>query len=84
MADPRLPPQSLEAEQSVLGAMLLDKDAVVQVADFLAPEHFYKQAHGQIFEACLQLYEERQPIDLVTVTEELKGRKQLKAVGGSA
>ena len=84
MADPRLPPQSLEAEQSVLGAMLLDKDAVVQVADFLAPEHFYKQAHGQIFEACLQLYEERQPIDLVTVTEELKSRKQLKAVGGSA
>lgn len=84
MADPRLPPQSLEAEQSVLGAMLLDKDAVVQVADFLAPEHFYKEAHGQIFEACLQLYEERQPIDLVTVTEELKSRKQLKAVGGSA
>src|SRR3989344_574285 len=84
MADPRLPPQSLEAEQSVLGAMLLDKDAVVQVADFLAPEHFYKQAHGQIFEACLQLYEERQPIDLVTVTETLKSRKQLNAVGGSA
>lgn len=84
MADPRLPPQSLEAEQSVLGAMLLDKDAVVQVADFLAPEHFYKAAHGQIFEVCLKLYEERQPIDLVTVTEELKSRKQLKAVGGSA
>ncbi|OGY17731.1 MAG: replicative DNA helicase [Candidatus Chisholmbacteria bacterium RIFCSPHIGHO2_01_FULL_48_12] len=84
MADPRLPPQSLEAEQSVLGAMLLDKDAVVQVADFLAPEHFYKQAHGQIFEAMLKLYEERQPIDLVTVTETLKSRKQLKAVGGSA
>lgn len=84
MTDPRLPPQSLEAEQSVLGALLLDKDAVVQVADFLTAEHFYKQAHGQIFEAMLKLYEERQPIDLVTLTEELKSRKLLRAVGGSA
>lgn len=84
MADVHLPPQSLEAEESVLGALLLNKDAIVQVADFLLPEHFYKDAHGQIFEAMLKLYEQRQPIDLVTVAEQLKKRKQLTKIGGSA
>ena len=84
MADPRVPPHSEEAEQSVLGALLLDKDAIVQVADFLVAEHFYKQAHATIYEAMLRLYEQRQPIDLVTVTEQLRSKKQLKSVGGSA
>lgn len=82
--DVHLPPQSLEAEESVLGALLLNKDAIVQVADFLRPEHFYKDAHGQIFEAMVKLYEQRQPIDLVTVAEQLKKKKQLTKVGGSA
>ena len=84
MADARVPPQSLEAEQSVLGALLLDKEAIVAVADFLQGEHFYKDGHRLIFEACLALYEERQPIDLVTVTEMLKAKKLLRKVGGSA
>ena len=58
----RLPPQSLEAEQSVLGAILIDRDAVVEVAEFLRPADFYRQANGKIFEAVLDLFERREPI----------------------
>jgi replicative DNA helicase len=80
----RIPPHSIEAEESVLGALLLDKDAVSDVAEFLRPQHFYKQGHSQIFSAMLDLYQEREPIDLVTVADELKKSKQLKNIGGSA
>ena len=59
----RLPPQSLEAEQSVLGALLIDRDAIVEVADFLRAEDFYRPANGSIFAAVLDLYERREPID---------------------
>ncbi|MCL4397447.1 replicative DNA helicase [Patescibacteria group bacterium] len=83
MADPKIPPHSLEAEQSVLGAILIDKNAIVEVAGFLRPEHFYEDRHGQIFSAMLALYEERRPIDLLTLTEKLKGLKTYKDVGGS-
>ena len=61
----RLPPQSLEAEQSVLGAILIDRDAVVEVAEFLRPADFYRQANGAIFAAILELFERREPIDIV-------------------
>ena len=57
----RLPPQSLEAEQSVLGAILIDRDAVVEVAEFLRPQDFYRQANGRIFAAILDLFEKREP-----------------------
>jgi replicative DNA helicase len=80
----RLPPQSIEAEQSVLGALLIDKDAVIEVADFLRPEDFYRGHHGTIYSAVLDLYERREPVDLVTVSEVLERRGQLDAVGGSA
>jgi len=80
----RLPPQSIEAEQSVLGALLIDKDAVIEVADFLRPEDFYRGHHGTIYGAVLDLYERREPVDLVTVSEVLERRGQLDAVGGSA
>ncbi|MEA2519709.1 MAG: replicative helicase, partial [Chloroflexota bacterium] len=63
----RLPPQSLEAEQSVLGAILIDRDAIVEVAEFLRPTDFYRQANSKIFEAVLELFEKREPIDIVTV-----------------
>jgi replicative DNA helicase len=82
MTEQRLPPQNLEAEQSVLGALLIDKDAIVKVAEFLRPEHFYKDAHGHIYEAILSLYERREPADIVTVPEELKKKKLLSKVGG--
>jgi len=80
----RIPPHSAEAEQSVIGALLLDKDAVIAVAEFLSPENFYDDRHRQIYEAALELYEERVPIDVLTVAERLKKDKALKRIGGAA
>jgi len=80
----RLPPQSIEAEQSVLGALLIDRDAVIEVADVLRPVDFYRQAHGTIYEAVLELYDKREPIDIVTVSEVLERSDRLEQVGGSA
>ena len=80
----RVPPHSQEAEESVLGAMLIDKDAVIAVAEFLLPEDFYDERLRDIYQACLDLYEARSPIDVLTVTERLKKRKNLKSVGSSS
>jgi len=80
----RVPPSNIEAEQSVLGALLIDKDAVVEVAEFLRPEHFYQEKHGKIFEAILFLYETREPVDVVTVGDKLKKNKDFKKVGGAS
>jgi replicative DNA helicase len=80
----RVPPHSQEAEESVLGAMLIDKDAVIAVAEFLLPEDFYDERLRDIYQACLDLYEARTPIDVLTVTERLKKRKNLKSVGSSS
>ena len=80
----RIPPHSAEAEGSVLGALLLDKDAIIAVAEFLAPENFYDERNRSIFESCLDLYEERAPIDVLTVAERLKKKKMLKKVGGAS
>jgi len=85
MAEPvRIPPHSEEAETCVLGAILIDKDAIVTVAEFLRPEHFYDQANELIYRACLDLYEERKPIDIVTLKEKLKSQKNLAKIGGVA
>ena len=78
----RLPPQSIEAEQSVLGAILIDRDAMIEIADFLKPEDFYRQAHGRIYAVMLDLSERREPIDIVTVSEALERTGDLEAVGG--
>ena len=83
MADARIPPHSEVAEKSVLGAVLLDRDAVVAVVEFLRPEHFYDEKHQKIFSVVVDLYQEREPIDVVTVTEKLKQNKDLKAIGGA-
>ncbi len=80
----RLPPQSLEAEQSVLGAILIDRDAVIEVAEFLRPADFYRQANGRIYAAVLELFERREPIDIVTVAEALERKDELEAIGGRA
>lgn len=81
----KLPPQNIEAEQSLLGALLIDKDAIVSVAEILRIDHFYKsEQHGSIYSAILELFEKREPIDLVTVTEKLKQSGYLDRVGGSA
>jgi len=79
----RIPPHSLDAEISVLGALLLDRDAVISVAEFLTPGHFYDERHSKIFECIVELYEERTPVDVLTVSEKLKSRKWLKICGGS-
>ncbi len=66
MADPleRIPPQNLEAEQSLLGSLLLDKDAMLKIADMVAPDDFYSDNHRVVFEAMLDLYGRHEPIDL--------------------
>src|SRR3989338_4029350 len=81
----KLPPQNIEAEQSLLGALLIDKDAIVTVGEILKTGDFYKsEQHGSIYSAILELFEKREPIDLVTVTEKLKQSGNLDKVGGSA
>ncbi len=82
--DVRVPPHSTEAEISVLGALLLDQDAIINIAELLLPEHFYDERHSLIYEAVLNLYEARTPVDLITVTEKLKGEKVLKKVGDAS
>ena len=84
MSIDRLPPQSIEAEQSVLGALLIDRDAVIEVAEQLRPEDFYRAHNGTVYGAVLELYERREPVDIVTVSEVLERAGQLEAVGGSA
>ncbi|MBI2598722.1 replicative DNA helicase [Candidatus Curtissbacteria bacterium] len=80
----RVPPQDLDAEKSIIGAILLDRDAIVAVAQVLKPEHFYRSAHADIFSAIFTLFERREPIDLVTLTAELKARGRFDEVGGAA
>jgi len=84
MSDPKIPPHDDVAEQSVLGAILLDKDAIIDVAEFLRPEQFYKEQHGVIFQAMLELFEQHEPIDIVTVTSQLKKDGTLDVSGGRA
>src|SRR3990172_840949 len=84
MADPRVPPHDNSVEQSVLGAILIDKDAMVDVAEFLRPQHFYKEAHSHVFSAMIALYEQHEPLDVVTVTAQLKKDGSLKSAGGAS
>ncbi len=78
----RLPPQNTEAEQSVLGALMLDKDAIIKVSDFLSPEDFYRSAHAVIYETMLELFEQNEPIDLLSVSNKLEEKGRLEEIGG--
>jgi replicative DNA helicase len=82
MLNPKVPPHDLTAEQSVLGAVLIDKDAMIDIAEFLRAEHFYKEAHAHIYDAMLTLFEQHEPIDLVTLTAQLKTAGTLKDING--
>lgn len=84
MSTMRVPPNAEEAERSVLGSLLMSKDAMIEVAEILAPEMFYSDNHQQIYEAMESLYENRDPIDVVTVSDYLKKKKVLTKVGGSS
>lgn len=75
-------PQNIEAEQSVIGAMLIDKNAVEEIAEQLKPDDFYRQAHRVIFRTMLALYSKNEAVDMVTVTDELKKTGKLNDVGG--
>ena len=78
----RLPPHNVEAEQSVLGSLLIDRDAIIKVASYLKPEDFYIAANGTIYKAVLDLYNRREPTDFVTLSDELERRELLEEVGG--
>lgn len=80
----RIPPQALELEEIVLGALLLEKDAYGQISEILRPDCFYVQAHEMIFEAIRNLAMNQHPVDMLTVTEELRRLGNLEAVGGAA
>ncbi len=80
----KIPPQNTEAEQCLLGCLMLDKDAIVKVIDFIKSEDFYKGAHQDIFQAMSELYERADPIDILSVSARLKEKNRLEDIGGSA
>jgi replicative DNA helicase len=80
----RVPPQNLEAETSVLGSLMLDKDSVIKIADLLKVGDFYKNDHNDIYEVMLKLYEEREPIDVLSLANRLEELGKLERMGGSS
>ena len=80
----RIPPQAIELEEAVLGALLIDRDALSKVVDILAPESFYVEAHQHIFEAVTHLFGESDPIDILTVAQRLRKEGKLDKVGGES
>lgn len=78
----RVPPQAMDMEEAVLGAIMLEKEAVITILDILKPESFYKEAHQKIFKAISDLSTREFPVDLYTVTEEMRARNELDIVGG--
>ncbi|MFC1571631.1 replicative DNA helicase, partial [Candidatus Margulisiibacteriota bacterium] len=83
MVEAKIPPQDLIAEQSVIGSMLLDKNAIVRAVEILNPDSFYRDAHRYIYESILELFDKGEPVDLVTVTDALRKSGRVDAVGGS-
>ncbi len=78
----KVPPQDIEAEKSALGSLMMDKDAIIKVADFLRPEDFYKKSHELIYQAAEYLFSKGEPIDLISISSKLKEKNQLEEVGG--
>ena len=81
---PHVPPQNLEAEESVLGAMLLSPGAIGAVTEILSATDFYRESHGVVFRACLALYQQGEPVDAITLVDSLEERGELEQVGGRA
>ncbi len=78
----KVPPQAIDMEEAVLGAIMLEKEAVITILDILKPASFYKEAHQKIFKAVSDLSSREYPVDLYTVTEELRAHEELESVGG--
>ncbi len=84
MAKLKLPPQDIDAEKSVLGSLMIDKNAIIRVADLLTRNDFYAPVHQKIYDVILELFEKSQPIDILTVTTKLKENDHLGEIGGSS
>lgn len=80
----KLPPQNTEAEQCLLGCLMLDKDAIVKVIDLIKAEDFYKNSHQDVYQAMAELFERSEPIDILSVSARLKEKNRLEGIGGSA
>jgi len=77
----KLPPQDIEVEKSLLGSLMLDKNAIIKVADFLQPRDFYKRNHQQVYQVILELFEKGEPVDLLAVSTRLKEKKLFEEIG---
>ncbi len=84
LQEAKIPPQNLDAEKSLLGSMLIDDEVISDASEIVKAEDFYDKNNGTIYAAALSLYEQHKPIDLLTITEQLKKNKQLEDIGGSA
>lgn len=82
ITDLKTPPQALEAEQAALGSLLIDKDAIIRIADIVSPEDFYSDKHRLVFDVMLTLYQKHEPIDIVSLSNILQERGQLDTIGG--
>lgn len=80
----KIPPQSIDAEKALLGSLMLDKEGIVKIIDFLRPGDFYKSAHSKIYQAMVDLFEKREPTDLLTLTQRLREKKELEEIGGAS
>ena len=80
----KIPPQNLDAEKSLIGAVLIDEEVLADISEHVTPKDFYDKNHQLIFAAMMRLYERHRPVDLLTLTEELKKKDQIEIVGGSA
>jgi replicative DNA helicase len=80
----KIPPQNLDAEKSLLGAVLIDEETLADISEHVTEKDFYEKRHSTIFNAMMSLYEKHKPVDLLTLTDELKRKKELDIVGGSA
>ncbi|MGB9743372.1 MAG: replicative DNA helicase [Minisyncoccales bacterium] len=80
----KIPPYSIEAEKSLLGCLMLDKNAVIKVIDFIKPVDFYHSNHQEIYQVCQELFEKGEPIDILSVANRLKEKDKLKEIGGHA
>src|SRR5574344_1335759 len=80
----KVPPQSLDAEMSLLGAILIDDEVIADASEIVSAKDFYDKRHQAIYAAMMRLYERHKPVDLLTLTEEIKKKDELEAIGGSA
>ncbi len=80
----RIPPQNLDAEKSLLGAVLIDEEVLPDVTELVKPKDFYEKSHEMVFDAMVRLYERHKPVDMLTLTDELRRKDQLEIIGGAA